>query len=171
MWGKPLFFIKFYSYLRITPTCVGKAQLQLDGFKVIKDHPHMCGESRLIATREATSAGSPPHVWGKHNQRNDVHDAYRITPTCVGKAIIALPNVPPRTDHPHMCGESIRQSIADLLISGSPPHVWGKLSALTVAKPEIRITPTCVGKALQSPVNTPVMKDHPHMCGESPRGR
>ena len=45
VWGK-LFLQRIYlTGYRITPTCVGKADLLLCLDSRLQDHPHMCGES------------------------------------------------------------------------------------------------------------------------------
>ena len=88
----------------------------------------MCGESSFVLDSRWTQVGSPPHVWGKHDSALNKAGAVRITPTCVGKAECLLVHLQSDKDHPHMCGESGRQSeIVDAVV-GSPPHVWGKLS-------------------------------------------
>ena len=66
-----------------------------------------------------------------------------------------------------MCGESnfIKQELYDR--RGSPPHVWGKLEGTQGSAHQVRITPTCVGKAPWSDTTPARHLDHPHMCGES----
>ena len=66
-----------------------------------------------------------------------------------------------------MCGESCFVTVAEKLASGSPPHVWGKLWPVNENTARMRITPTCVGKALADALYDLFVKDHPHMCGES----
>ena len=107
----------------------------------------MCGESHDHAQVLRHQLGSPPHVWGKRAIHIDKMDLYRITPTCVGKAYLIRQFLLIIQDHPHMCGESgnvPRQSSHKL---GSPPHVWGKPNLAKTILQQLRITPTCVGKA------------------------
>ena len=127
----------------------------------------MCGESTISRLAPASNRGSPPHVWGKLWLQGYFIPAERITPTCVGKALPwILPNVRTK-DHPHMCGESLKVFAGETITAGSPPHVWGKLAVYCSSYAQVRITPTCVGKALR-PYDVPeVPWDHPHMCGES----
>ena len=66
-----------------------------------------------------------------------------------------------------MCGESLASATISLMVIGSPPHVWGKLSMEGGYMLRDRITPTCVGKAEVRASNDEGRKDHPHMCGES----
>ena len=51
-------------------------------------------------------------------------------------------------------------------ISGSPPHVWGKQAFSKTISTNLRITPTCVGKAINKNVLCYFIRDHLHMCGE-----
>ena len=108
----------------------------------------MCGESPAWLSPVAVREGSPPHVWGKLRDKIGLPGRGGITPTCVGKAIRPLPALPLLKDHPHMCGESTRFARFCACLSGSPPHVWGKLAKPIAPEVKTRITPTCVGKAL-----------------------
>ena len=67
-----------------------------------------------------------------------------------------------------MCGESRMRRKSNTLLSGSPPHVWGKRTVLHLVRRGKGITPTCVGKAVPECARCPVLQDHPHMWGESP---
>ena len=66
-----------------------------------------------------------------------------------------------------MCGESFFITSIFIPYIGSPPHVWGKRFALVIDSMNLRITPTCVGKAIPLFAESLHGKDHPHMCGES----
>ena len=66
-----------------------------------------------------------------------------------------------------MCGESSNSLFKKVRPLGSPPHVWGKLVAISGIKLKFRITPTCVGKASCPAIALFISQDHPHMCGES----
>ena len=67
-----------------------------------------------------------------------------------------------------MCGESFFPSINFHATQGSPPHVWGKPGNSPDSSKPMRITPTCVGKAIFPLNGKKDIEDHPHMCGESP---
>ena len=148
VWGKLPMTAVSARQSRITPTCVGKARTARINENREKDHPHMCGESS--------------------RQKPVTRSLSRITPTCVGKAQMGRHQRYKIQDHPHMCGESPRDKAAIAAHTGSPPHVWGKRIIQRSLEVYQRITPTCVGKALQL---VPLIEwhwDHPHMCGESP---
>ncbi len=49
---------------------------------------------------------------------------------------------------------------------GSPPHAWGRPSALRLRNRLHRFTPTCVGKTSTSSLHNQASSVHPHMRGE-----
>ena len=127
----------------------------------------MCGESPAWLSPVAVREGSPPHVWGKLRDKIGLPGRGGITPTCVGKASMAILPLMPMKDHPHMCGESCKAQSTSPQRQGSPPHVWGKPVYWDEVTNTDRITPTCVGKARYILQESNLIKDHPHMCGES----
>ena len=86
VWGKLLCHGGGEVGVRITPTCVGKANDEKTLDQGRKDHPHMCGESRKMHILKKSNIGLPPHVWGKLTAADIDLKGKRITPTCVGKA-------------------------------------------------------------------------------------
>ena len=130
---------------------------------VPEDHPHMCGESRMMSHKTQRQLGSPPHVWGKLERPVVPVRACRITPTCVGKAYAPFLWLDPEEDHPHMCGESLVISGRNSVNLGSPPHVWGKRESTLTSLSCSRITPTCVGKALKDPSIGAIFKLQEHV--------
>ncbi len=90
VWGKLRDKIGLPGGGGITPTCVGKAIRPLPALPLLKDHPHMCGESRTGRGHALERMGSPPHVWGKLAKPIAPEVKTRITPTCVGKALSLL---------------------------------------------------------------------------------
>ena len=110
VWGKLVVRFSCSGIIRITPTCVGKANTFQRETILDKDHPHMCGESLPLLSRNEYAVGSPPHVWGKLPASWPLYPHMRITPTCVGKAKEASCTQRTAQDHPHMCGESTKRS-------------------------------------------------------------
>ena len=165
VWGKPVRGHGYSPEVRITPTCVGKAEEQQLLNQQLEDHPHMCGEYRDPTFDTVLGKGSPPYVWGireGHDKplripRSPPHvwgihfktifkcAVDGITPTCVGKARLLPVSTSQEQDHPHRCGESKTQLPKDLRMVGSPPHVWGKQFSSIGVCGGGRITPTCVG--------------------------
>ena len=131
---------------RFTPTRVGKSfgmDCQICAMTV---HPHTCGEIRRGVRVDPRVFGSPPHVWGNRHLKMKTNCPVRFTPTRVGKSTRPQARRTNPAVHPHTCGEiaSVHQPI--LVVSGSPPHVWGNLSLR--------------GSAHRA------QSVHPHTCGE-----
>ncbi len=157
---------------RFTPTLVGKARLLRPERCRRAVHPHTRGESPIVLAR--------------------IPDRFRFTPTLVGKANRSASPGPCDAVHPHTRGESVREYSDTLLLTGSPPHSWGKLpppflaaisgdhvvfgspphswGKLHEAAGTLRVhrfTPTLVGKAPMSGNLTFRSTVHPHTRGES----
>ena len=72
-----------------------------------------------------------------------------------------------RSVHPHVCGEIAAIVVQHGKHFGSPPRVWGNLSACSQRRtPRARFTPTCVGKSEISGEFAANGAVHPHVCGE-----
>ena len=71
--------------LRITPACAGKTKWQTKKLGNHGDHPRMCGENLENRSIVCKSAGSPPHVRGKHGADGVAGKDGGITPACAGK--------------------------------------------------------------------------------------
>ena len=91
-----------------------------------QDHPHLRGENRLKQNVFAVRDGSSPLAWGKLAGRIPVIEEQRIIPTCVGKTIGILRDLPCKWDHPHLRGENLHLLILSDLVQGSSPLAWGK---------------------------------------------
>ena len=132
---------------RFTPTCVGKARGSGLRKASITVHPHVCGEGALITPVLAPICGSPPRVWGRLGHEEGVVAGRRFTPTCVGKAQRVYSCWAWTPVHPHVCGEGGRFVWWAGQLFGSPPRVWGRRPRRPEHRPNVRFTPTCVGKA------------------------
>ncbi len=95
----------------------------------------------------ARAAGSPPRVWG-----NGSDAPYHLL----------LPPV-----HPHVCGETVSNTLPRQCKCGSPPRVWGNGMSQDPQGSQPRFTPTCVGKRTWRPARRRRLTVHPHVCGET----
>ena len=152
--------------IRITPTCVWKSKNSIESLKLIRDHPHVCGEKRTYEFHHSHQLGSPPRVWGKEAPTIEIPALTRITPTCVGKSAGTKRKNTTTQDHPHVCGEKLRSLATSPHEKGSPPRVWGKAQKMSIVKGFLGITPTCVGKRVLAASKQVLDRDHPHVCGE-----
>ncbi len=126
----------------------GKLQRSIAASQCLTVHPHMCGENVQNTNICWLTIGTPPHVWGKRRLDGIHQDDYRYTPTCVGKTMVKSTEWRAGTVHPHMCGENLPRFSHHSPDTGTPPHVWGKLTQAYDRIIATRYTPTCVGKTL-----------------------
>ncbi len=74
-----------------------------------------------------------------------------------------------RAVHPHVCGDNQRIIERSFQHSGSPPRVWGQLTATWLLNDAFRFTPTCVGTTRSSTLVHRPETVHPHVCGDNSR--
>ena len=151
MRGKPLFFLCFMPFPRITPACAGKTLMKKRWNCSRKDHPRVCGENQPCLFRLCPLKGSPPRVRGKRIGIQTMRLRFGITPACAGKT-------PPRFlikllhwDHPRVCGENSIQHSNSPFMVGSPPRVRGKQHSPVRTLMFTGITPACAGKTWKHP--------------------
>ena len=147
VWGKPFANTDNRLQDRSTPTRVGKTTVADGVFRVLAVHPHACGENLRPGTRQTSSLGPPPRVWGKQRGRQNSGGGQLV--------------------HPHACGENERLESLMGYSSGPPPRVWGKLYTYHAASQLGRSTPTRVGKTAMAAPIASIFSVHPHACGEN----
>ena len=74
--------------------------------------------------------------------------ANRITPAYAGKRPQDETGLPPKEDHPRICGEKSAFPAAEPPVLGSPPHMRGKDLWAIQFKALYGITPAYAGKRL-----------------------
>ena len=129
----------------------------------------MCGEKARCTAGIFPVSGSPSRVRGKENVDTYKRRHSRITPACAGKRQLALVTNVPNRDHPRVCGEKSTARGSVKYILGSPPRVRGKDRLVQPNQPLWRITPACAGKSCDSHFFSPLLWDHPRVCGEKQR--
>ena len=140
--GHPLWRV----WLRITPAYAGKSA-EIAAYKALTaDHPRMCGEKTRMPLCSLRARGSPPHVRGKASQICSTLARQRITPACAGKSKENVTDIFEHWDHPRMCGEKLHLPRMFCWKKGSPPHVRGKVLAMSISHSQSGITPACAGK-------------------------
>ena len=200
--GKELRVETCFADNGITPACAGKSNLfvfrriepkdhpRMCGEKLplpaafcvpARDHPRMCGEKPVRSLPVSCIRGSPPHVRGKVARGGSRYREIRITPACAGKRRSRSGSRSLSWDHPRMCGEKTNALIARRELSGSPPHVRGKVTYTRQTERFRGITPACAGKRLKrsrstvSPVAIvplfPSVCNKPVVSDGSPAGR
>ena len=74
-----------------------------------------------------------------------------------------------RRDHPRRCGKNLPTIIIEIVKSGSPPQVRGKLRLRCDIGSACRITPAGAGKTVKISDQRQSREDHPRRCGENAR--
>ena len=84
VWGQELLTFANGNLCRIIPTRVGTSfSINFMCFK-IEDHPHACGDKRLLFGGNKHRRGSSPRVWGQEALVRWQQTQARIIPTRVG---------------------------------------------------------------------------------------
>ena len=130
---------------RIIPTRVGtRLSIVVTAFNN-RDHPHACGDKRVVKKTGAIVLGSSPRVWGQEERRVHKRSQARIIPTRVGTRNNRERRKNRRKDHPHACGDKEVFTSRFIVYIGSSPRVWGQDAHKAVSCGCQRIIPTRVG--------------------------
>ena len=89
-----------------------------------------------------------------------------ITPAHAGKRSLARWHSARNRDHPRTCGEKACQSAPQSPITGSPPHMRGKVARVVNQLLVPGITPAHAGKRRPAWRWRRPRRDHPRTCGE-----
>ncbi len=168
LWGIPQGLSIPGARLRFTPTPVGNTFLTPRPTSASAVHPHACGEYPGHSTSSGSPTGSPPRLWGIHDDTLLQQFHPRFTPTPVGNTHRSAAHADHRAVHPHACGE---YPIVDAIApggDGSPPRLWGiRRHDMSQSSPQ-RFTPTPVGNTTMATKIRRAVAVHPHACGEYP---
>ena len=126
----------------------------------------MGGEKDQPITRAEHEEGSPPHRRGKGGTDRSGDLRHGFTPAQAGKSCSDCRCSNRRWDHPCTGGEKIVETIADLLLMGSPPHGRGKDIVYRHGLSRGGITPAWAGKRTGASASWTTVRDHPRMGGE-----
>ena len=154
----------------ITPAHAGKSYSQEKRQDHFRDHPRTCGEKCLQNVAAIEKTGSPPHMRGKVVFHPHISARRGITPAHAGKRRLTARTSSLAMDHPRTCGEKPGVFKQQRRMTGSPPHMRGKVSGSDNLIAPHGITPAHAGKSCIRCPHTDAVRDHPRTCGEkSPR--
>ena len=85
MRGKAQSAYSGYNGIRITPAYAGKSQTGGIPSSGTRDHPRVCGEKLICASKSPAFWGSPPRMRGKEARFKVSFGGNRITPAYAGK--------------------------------------------------------------------------------------
>ena len=84
----------------------------------------------------------------------------------VGTRFTVIPKDTFDEDHPHACGDKNFVKIRHADGKGSSPCVWGQANTYKVLSLLCRIIPMRVGTRKGFRIFLPLLRDHPHACGD-----
>ena len=154
----------------IIPACAGSTNSIAQSQYPARDHPRMCGEHSPQAQNLIIAVGSSPHVRGARSVNFFYFRRVGIIPACAGSTSRASCSTPFARDHPRMCGEHSRYSLALVTAVGSSPHVRGAPAICCCPSVAVGIIPACAGSTPKPSQGRCVRRDHPRMCGEHALG-
>ena len=129
-----------------TPTHVGKTKISFFRSVIAEKHPHARGEDSLLRCPCQRPLETPPRTWGRLHFPCHLGDAFRNTPTHVGKTLLHFPCHLSNRKHPHARGEDFSSPTTRRTILETPPRTWGRLCQACSSLLAQRNTPTHVGK-------------------------
>ena len=68
VWGQEERRVHKRSQARIIPTRVGTSFRHLYSGNIAQDHPHACGDKKLLPKQIKGGTGSSPRVWGQETR-------------------------------------------------------------------------------------------------------
>ena len=105
VWGQDVRYVNISKRIGIIPTRVGTSDGSSTVSKAVRDHPHACGDKRVLYIVVLGKKGSSPRVWGQVSSPRLTTVLCRIIPTRVGTSKIRLSRSENTQDHPHACGD------------------------------------------------------------------
>ncbi len=145
-WGRRRAIRRSLSFLRNTPTGVGKTVRPSAPSPASRKHPHGRGEDCSSTIRRAKKLETPPRAWGRQRRPRRRAARFGNTPTGVGKTAPRRQPRPCRQKHPHGRGEDTCAESGATWPPETPPRAWGRRKAEQPGRRRRGNTPTGVGK-------------------------
>ena len=146
MRGKGSYVLVGVTIFGITPAYAGKSFITMSHSLLQEDHPRLCGEKAVLASRFFRVWGSPPPMRGKAVCPCFFQLGDGITPAYAGKSGDTVLCSLLHEDHPRLCGEKTDTSRKTTRLAGSPPPMRGKARSYFCWFSYVRITPAYAGK-------------------------
>ena len=165
MRGKRFEHGRHRTRLRIIPAHAGQTSPPICSPCLQTDHPRTCGANIHGSGEPSGLVGSSPHMRGKQVTIGFCDLWNRIIPAHAGQTTKDCPKRSPHADHPRTCGANRSMSGIKARISGSSPHMRGKLSRLPRRRRPWRIIPAHAGQTWAGSPAPGTTPDHPRTCG------
>ncbi|RYQ24032.1 hypothetical protein PG2029B_1428 [Bifidobacterium pseudolongum subsp. globosum] len=129
------------------------------------DHPRTCGANLQCTYLKTHVNGSSPHMRGKRFLPSTTPPPLRIIPAHAGQTVLARVWGRAGSDHPRTCGANSSRVMRLWPLSGSSPHMRGKLSEHRMWVIDTRIIPAHAGQTYLYGGRDHAKPDHPRTCG------
>lgn len=147
------------------PHACGEPRWAGPGVRNSPTNPHVRGEDGNYFLGSREELGRPPPAWGGHAGIAHLHLAEGLTPTCVGKTVVANARWLAGT-YPHVRWGHRWRAVTDRGIRETPPHLWGGSYRVLPDERRVRKTPTSLGRVPSNCTGAPAATTDPHACGE-----
>ena len=152
----------------IIPAYAGSTRLSLINNVLIRDHPRVCGEHRLLYLFRFRFRGSSPCMRGALVVEVAGDGDAGIIPAYAGSTPRAASTAGAEGDHPRVCGEHLCSSRPLSVSQGSSPRMRGAPRHHPRLKVERGIIPAYAGSTQRQYIRKRRHGDHPRVCGEHP---
>ena len=129
----------------IIPACAGSTMPTSQVFGLIRDHPRVRGEHRVVAHSRSIQRGSSPRARGAHVDGCEQRGLGGIIPACAGSTSGWTSTLTGSGDHPRVRGEHPPGPPPPSLSAGSSPRArgarWGRRGLVD----DQGIIPACAG--------------------------
>ena len=116
---------------RIIPTYVGSTEKDAQNGRLFTNHSHVCGINLPYVARGIVKVESFPRMWDQLIKRLKSMETDRIIPTYVGSTAASSSSTAVQTNHSHVCGINVSDSITDCSMIESFPRMWDQRSMFT----------------------------------------
>ena len=135
-----------------------------------RDHPRVCGEHIVKATRGRVREGSSPRMRGTPFPTSKPCVTMGIIPAYAGNTSMPSETPPAHRDHPRVCGEHRHIESFARELPGSSPRMRGTRARIWRMPWHAGIIPAYAGNTRPRQTTVARQRDHPRVCGEHIRG-
>ena len=149
------------------PACAGNPPSGSSGWRWVRVHPRVCGESSRTRHRSRGGVGPSPRVRGIQHPLRPRRPGQGSIPACAGNPRIVPASPPQAGVHPRVCGESGRRRRRRPECMGPSPRVRGIPGPPPPAPSSMGSIPACAGNPHAGERRPGSAGVHPRVCGES----
>ena len=155
---------------RNIPAYAGKTVLLPLSFRLLPEHPRVCGENDRVQPCRLWLPGTSPRMRGKQVEVFHHFPPAGNIPAYAGKTEFTGPGIIALGEHPRVCGENRGTTGTLVAFYGTSPRMRGKLACSLGAIPRSRNIPAYAGKTSGHDPIGGGQPEHPRVCGENMTG-